>query len=156
MTRSSQRELNYKKQQRDDKNSSYHKNRSLGSKGWTNGLLEDLHRDFVTTLYYNFHVSSWENRLTRLLRTQYVMDERRIKRVRKVNYNQINDSYEKWKKRKLKSKKWINYSKRDLLMEHFFWKCQRSYLASKNFANQNVWEKKFNILDSFNKTNAER
>lgn len=156
MTRSSQRELNYKKQQRDDKNSSYHKNRSLGSKGWTNGLLEDLHRDFATALYYNFHVSSWENRLTKLLRTQYVMDEIRIKRVRKVNYNQINDSYEKWKKRKLKSKKWINYSKRDLLMEYFFWKCQKSYLASKNFANQNVWEKKFNILDSFNKTNAER
>ena len=156
MKKSSQRELNYRKKQRDDKNSTYYKNRSLGSKGWTNGVFEDLHRDFGTAMYYKLYVSSWENRLTRLLRTQYVMDEKRTKRTRKVNHDQINESYEKWKKRKLKSKKWINYPNRDLLMEHFFWKCQKSYLSSKDFSNQNLWEKRFNTLDGFNKSNAER
>ncbi|MDA8845277.1 hypothetical protein N9N60_00950 [Candidatus Pelagibacter bacterium] len=157
MKKSSQRELIYRKKQRDDKNSTYHKNRSLGSKGWTNGVFEDLHRDFATFMFYKLQISEWDYRLSHLLRNQIKMDARRLKRTRKVNYNETTQSFEKWKKRtKLDIKKWINASNQEILIDYMFWKSQKSFRANQVNSQQNLWEKKFNGLDTFNKNNAER
>ena len=85
------------------------------------------------------------------------MDARRLKRTRKVNYNETTQSFEKWKKRtKLDIKKWINASNQEILIDYMFWKSQKSFRANQVNSQQNLWEKKFNGLDTFNKTNAER
>jgi hypothetical protein len=97
MKKTSQKQLDYRKRQRDNKNSSYHLNRAKGVKGWTNGIFEDLHIDFHSNRFYKLKISLWEKKLYRLLHSVRSIDHRRITSDKKRT-NEIKEiAYERWK-----------------------------------------------------------
>ena len=158
MKKSSQKVLDYQKQQRDNKDSAYHRNRARGSKGWTNGLLEDLHQALITKIFYKkLKDNEWHRRLSRLLHTVRSKEESRKNKIRKINFNDSDRSYEIFKKRKKNSSNvWKDATNKEMLIECLMWRCQKLYLNQLINNNKNLWEKRFNSLDSFNRNNAQR
>lgn len=158
MKKSSQKVLDYNKRQRDNKDSAYHKNRARGSKGWTNGLLMDLHRALITKIFYKkLKDNEWHRRLSRLLYTVTSKEEFRKNKIRKINFNDGDKSYEIFKKRKKNSSNvWKDATNKEMLIECLMWRCQKLYVNQLVNNNKNIWEKRFNSLDSFNKNNEQR